>query len=131
MVTIYKDVLAYQELITEQLKNNKEEQDVRAHAASRHLLSLYFLIKVNRSPKWQKLSPFFKDLSFGEGTEGKGHFMTFLVEGIERGKWFIFSYKASCATVTVLIIIRKHGHRFLRRILDVTGQNKIILPLIT
>ena len=73
--------------------------------------------------------PFLKDLSFGEGTKGKGHFMTFLVEGIERGKRFIFYYKASCATVTVLIIIRKHRHRFQRRILDVTGQNKIICHL--
>lgn len=34
--------------------------------------------------------PFLKDLSFGEGTKGKGHFMTFLVEGLKEGSGLFF-----------------------------------------
>lgn len=74
-------------LITEQLKDNNEEEDVRAEGSffSPLAFSLFFLLKVNRRPKWQKLSPFTKNLSFGEGTKGKGHFLTFLIEGIKKG----------------------------------------------
>ena len=83
-----EDVLAYQELITEQLKNNKEEQDVRANAASCHLLSLYFLIKVNRSPKWQKLSPFSRIFLLGREQKVRGTLWHFWLRGLKEGSGF-------------------------------------------